>query len=94
LHIQSLYEIYLLLGKTQQDLKEALRQKNAALYSFRAFMQEEMTRLRQKRLSDEDKEFTTKCIAAANALHLQLLDHLILSRNGFTSLKDEMKWEN
>jgi hypothetical protein len=48
LHIQSLYEIYLQPEKTQQDLREAFIQKNAALSSFRAFAMEELTRLQQK----------------------------------------------
>jgi hypothetical protein len=48
IHIQSLYEIYLQPEKTQQDLREAFMQKNAALSSFRAFAMEELTRLQQK----------------------------------------------
>lgn len=48
IYIQSLYEIYLQPEKTQQDLREAFIQKNAALSSFRAFAMEEITRLQQK----------------------------------------------
>lgn len=42
--------------------------------------------------SEEDKEFTTKCVTAAEALHIELLDHLIIGKNQFMSLRTEMKW--
>lgn len=40
-------------------------------------------------LSDKDKEITTKMIEAAKLLDKTILDHIIISRNGYISMADE-----
>lgn len=40
--------------------------------------------------SDEDIEFTKRMNNAGKILGVQILDHIVISRNGFTSIREEM----
>lgn len=40
-------------------------------------------------LSDKDKEITTKMIKSAKLMDKEILDHIVISRNGYVSMADE-----
>lgn len=40
-------------------------------------------------ISDKDKEITTKMIKAAKLLDKEILDHIVITRNGYISMVDE-----